>query len=304
MRYPSVTVTALVAQLLALPAGKVCERIFPTRFYTVILPVVPLNGGAWTKQYRFSLNPGPFNVKEHCLITVMANVVAGGAYATDIIAAQRTFYLQQWSVAYQLLLVISTQTIGFSLAGICRRFLVWPSSMIWPAILVNTALFNTLHSKYGRTEKGHMSRERFFFLSFLCSFLWYFLPGYLFTALSVFSWVCWIHPQDKMINALFGYTNGLGMGLLTFDWSMIAYTSSPLVTPVSLIFPFSFLLPLPEAPTDPLLLYRRLVVGRSKRLRLSCYCLLDHCPHSVLYAHSHSSPLFWWPMVMLTNGRS
>ena len=107
-----------------------------------------------------------------------------------------------------------------------------------------------------------------------------------------------------MINALFGYTNGLGMGLLTFDWSMIAYTSSPLVTPVSLIFPFSFLLPLPEAPTDPLLLYRRLVVGRSKRLRLSCYCLLDHCPHSVLYAHSHSSPLFWWPMVMLTNGRS
>jgi len=116
MRYPSVTVTALVAQLLALPAGKACERILPTRFYTVILPAVPRSGGAWTKQYRFSLNPGPFNVKEHCLITVMANVVAGGAYATDIIAAQRTFYLQQWSVAYQLLLVISTQTIGFSLA--------------------------------------------------------------------------------------------------------------------------------------------------------------------------------------------
>jgi OPT family oligopeptide transporter len=235
MRYPSVAITALVAQLLALPAGKACERIFPTRYYTLTLPAVPLfNGGAWTKQYRFSFNPGPFNVKEHCLITVMANVVAGGAYATDIIAAQRTFYLQRWGAAYQLLLVISTQVIGFSLAGVCRRFLVWPSSMIWPATLVNTALFNTLHSTYGRPEKGHMSRERFFFIAFLCSFLWYFLPGYLFTALSVFSWVCWIRPNDKMVNALFGYNHGLGMGFLTFDWSMIAYTNSPLVTPVSL----------------------------------------------------------------------
>ena len=245
MRYPSVAITALVAQLLALPSGKACERIFPTRSYALTLPAVPqLNAGAWTKQYRFSLNPGPFNVKEHCLITVMANVVAGGAYATDIIAAQRTFYLQRWGAAYQLLLVVSTQMIGFSLAGVCRRFLVWPSSMIWPATLVNTALFNTLHSTYGRSEKGYMSRERFFFIAFLCSFLWYFVPGYLFTALSVFSWVCWIRPQDKMINALFGYNHGLGMGFLTFDWSMIAYTSSPLVTPVSLLSPsFSFSTP-------------------------------------------------------------
>lgn len=69
----------------------------------------------------------------------MANVVSGGAYATDIIAAQRIFYNQHWGAAYQLMLVISTQMFGFSLAGICRRFLVWPSSMIWPATLVNTA---------------------------------------------------------------------------------------------------------------------------------------------------------------------
>jgi OPT family oligopeptide transporter len=289
MRYPSVAITALVAQLLALPAGKACERIFPIRYYTITLPTVPFNRRAWTSQFRFSLNPGPFNIKEHCLITVMANVVAGGAYATDIIAAQRTYYSQQSSAAYQLLLVISTQMIGFSLAGVCRRFLVWPSSMIWPATLVNTALFNALHSTYGRSEKGYMSRERFFFIAFLCSFLWYFLPGYLFTALSVFSWVCWIRPKHKMINALFGYNHGLGMGFLTFDWSMIAYTSSPLVTPVSLL---SAAFPVPEPSTDPLPLYRRLVVGRSKCLRLYCPCVLDHCPHSVLYVHSRFSLFF------------
>lgn len=233
MRYPSVQITALVAQLLALPAGKVCERIFTSRYFTVTLPRIPPRNGRWTHRYQFTLNPGPFNVKEHCLITVMANVVAGGAYATDIIAAQRIFYHQQWSAVYQLTLVISTQIIGFSLAGVCRRFLVWPSSMIWPATLVNTALFNTLHSTYGRSEQGRMSRERFFFLALLGSFLWYFIPGYLFTALSMFNWVCWIWPNSGVVNNLFGYNHGLGMGFLTFDWSMIAYTGSPLVTPVS-----------------------------------------------------------------------
>lgn len=232
MRYPSIQITALVAQLVALPAGKICERIFTARYFTITLPTWPSKSGAsWTRKYRFTLNPGPFNIKEHCLITVMANVVAGGAYATDIIAAQRIFYNQRWSATYQLTLVISTQMIGFSLAGVCRRFLVWPSSMIWPATLVNAALFNTLHSTYGRSEQGHISRERFFFLAFIGSFLWYFVPGYLFTALSMFNWVCWIWPRSGVVNNLFGYNHGLGMGFVTFDWSMISYTGSPLVTP-------------------------------------------------------------------------
>ncbi|KAG9102178.1 hypothetical protein FS749_013381 [Ceratobasidium sp. UAMH 11750] len=218
MRYPSVQITALVAQLVALPAGKLLEKVLPRAHIT-------------TFGYTWSLNPGPFNIKEHTLITVMANVVAGGAYATDIIATQRVFYGQRWSASYQLLLVISTQMVGFSLAGVCRRFLVWPSSMIWPATLVNTALFNTLHSTYGREENGRISRERFFTLAFIASAAWYFLPGYLFTALSNFTWACWIAPDNLVVNALFGYQSGLGMGFVTFDWSMVAYNGSPLVTP-------------------------------------------------------------------------
>jgi hypothetical protein len=34
------------------------------------------------------------------------------------------------------------------------------------------------------------------------------------------------------VNALFGVNSGLGMGILTFDWSMIAFFGNPLVTPV------------------------------------------------------------------------
>jgi OPT family small oligopeptide transporter len=60
---------------------------------------------------------------------------------------------------------------------------------------------------------------------------WYFFPGYLFQALSYFTWVCWIAPDNVVVNQLFGYQSGLGMSLITFDWAQITYTISPLASP-------------------------------------------------------------------------
>jgi hypothetical protein len=54
------------------------------------------------------------------------------------------------------------------------------------------------------------------------------LPSYLFTALSSFSWVCWIAPNNRVVNQLFGVTSGMAMGILTFDWGQITYNGSPL----------------------------------------------------------------------------
>ncbi|KAJ7042920.1 oligopeptide transporter [Mycena alexandri] len=216
-RYPSVTVTGIVAQLLSLPVGRIWARFFPN-----------------IKILGLELNPGPFTIKEHVLVTIMASVGAGSAYATDIVAVQRVYYNQIYNFSFQWLVVMSTQLIGFSIGGVARRFLVQPPSMIWPTNLVTCALFNTLHStEYaGIGTRGGYSRERFFFIAFACSTTWYLLPGYLFTALGYFSWVCWIVPENVAVNQLFGVVNGLGMGwCLTFDWSQIAYIGSPLATP-------------------------------------------------------------------------
>ncbi|KAH7915147.1 OPT oligopeptide transporter [Hygrophoropsis aurantiaca] len=218
MRYPSVIVTGIVAQLTALPLGKGLERVLPTTQFR-------------TFGYVWSFNPGPFNIKEHVLITVMANVVVGGAYATDIVATQRVFYNQSLSFSYEMTLTLSIQLLGFALGGLLRQFLVYPSSMIWPGALVSSALFNTLHKTYGKQERRHISREKFFCIAMACSFVWYWVPGYLWTGLSVFNWVCWIAPSNVVVNTLFGTSTGLGMGLLTLDWSMISYIGSPLVTP-------------------------------------------------------------------------
>ncbi len=123
--------------------------------------------------------------------------------------------------------------------------------LVWPANLVTCALFNTLHSQVyaGMGTRGGISRERFFFYGFLASTCWYFFPGYIFQALSVFNWVCWIVPNNVVVNQLFGYSSGLvrsftwltrhprtdkssqGMSLITFDWAQIAYIGSPLATP-------------------------------------------------------------------------
>ncbi len=87
-----------------------------------------------------------------------------------------------------------------------------------------------------------MTRERFFLIFFIGSLVYYFIPGYLFTALSVFNWICWIVPNNVTVNSLFG-AYGLGMSVLTFDWTMISYLGSPLVTPVRIIrFPMHWCL--------------------------------------------------------------
>ncbi|KAL4071896.1 OPT oligopeptide transporter [Scleroderma citrinum] len=210
-RYPSVTISGFVAQLLAFPLGRAWAKVVPK----------------W-RIFGIQLNPGPFSIKEHVLVTIMASVGAG-----YIIAVQRVYYNQRYNFSYQWMLVMSTQMIGFSIGGILRRFLVNPPSMIWPANLVTCALFNTLHAQTyaGMGNRGGISRERFFFYAWTAAVIWYIFPGYLFQALSYFSWVCWIAPNNIVVNQLFGYVSGLGMSLVTFDWSQIAFIGSPLATP-------------------------------------------------------------------------
>ncbi|KAF9051443.1 OPT oligopeptide transporter [Panaeolus papilionaceus] len=216
MRFPSVTMNGAVAQLLIFPLG---------RLWAHVVPNVSIFG--------MPLNPSPFSIKEHVLSTIMVSVGAGTAYATGVIAVQERFYRQHPPFIYQWMVVISTQLIGFSIGGIARRFLVEPMSMIWPSNLVTCALFNTLHSQVyaGYGSRGGLSRERFFVYAFICSAAWYVMPGYLFQALSFFSWVCWIFPKNITVNQLFGQKSGLGMSLLTFDWAQVAYIGSPLATP-------------------------------------------------------------------------
>jgi hypothetical protein len=110
LRYPSIGLGALIAQIIAWPLGKAWEKTMPKKKFS------------WFG-LRWSLNPGPFNVKEHSIVVVMASVAFSVAYATDIILAQVVFYKQNFGITWQLLLTISTQSLGYGIAGIMRKFL-------------------------------------------------------------------------------------------------------------------------------------------------------------------------------------
>lgn len=187
-----------------------------------------------TLGYEWTLNPGPFNVKEHTVITAMGNMCWTTSYVLSVFLVQQINYGQQLSYGYKILLGLSTNLLGISFAGLYRTVLTYPPSMIFPGTLVSCSLMNTLHRNWDKNDSRHMSRHRFFTIVAICATVWYWVPGYLFTGLSVFSWACWIAPTNPTVNTLFGSATGMGMGLFTFDWSMIDIVSngSPLVSPV------------------------------------------------------------------------
>ncbi|KAI1867619.1 hypothetical protein JX265_007421 [Neoarthrinium moseri] len=212
LRYPGVRIVSLVAELLAFPLGVALAKLLPIS--------------------RF--NPDRhFNIKEHALVTIMANVSFGfgSADATNIIQAGK-FYGFDLPPGFSVLVVLCCQLSGYAVAGLAVPWLVKPASMIWPGVLSNIALLSSLHSRANAVADGwRITRIKFFMVVGLGAFVWYWFPGLIWTGLSYFTWICWIAPDNLVVNQVFGMVTGMGLFPLTFDWSMIAYNSNPLLSP-------------------------------------------------------------------------
>ncbi|ROW08766.1 hypothetical protein VPNG_06405 [Cytospora leucostoma] len=231
LRYPTIYVYSYLAQFLAYPCGVFMAKVLPTGK----IPLGPLS---------FTLNPGPFNQKEHMLITIMSNVSYGGfngtAYVTYILQVLRMphWYNDQTLVnkaGWQITLVLGTQLLGYGTAGLARRFLVYPQSMIWPKNLAQIALNKALHREEGREENVHgwkVTRYRFFLLCFTGMSLYFWFPGYIFQALSYFNWMTWIAPTNLKLAIITGSVCGMGLNPWpTFDWNVISLLADPIVVP-------------------------------------------------------------------------
>jgi OPT family small oligopeptide transporter len=225
LRNPSITVNTYVVQLVAYPIGRAWDMVMPDREWNLF-------------GLKFNLRPGKFNYKEHVVIVAMSNAAYGGGslYSTDVLIAQKLFYGQDFGWAFQMLFGITTLCTGYGLAGLARRFLVWPAAMIWPADLVNCALFYTLHdhsrSDPSKTNGWSIGRYKLFLIIGSASFVWYWFPGWIFRGLSYFTWICWIAPNNVVVNKLFGGYTGYGLMPISFDWTVISgYVGSPLIPP-------------------------------------------------------------------------
>ncbi|KAK1760196.1 OPT oligopeptide transporter protein-domain-containing protein [Echria macrotheca] len=230
IRMPQIGVASNVAQLLAYPFGKLLDHVLPDWGFTLY-------------GVRHSLNPGPFTRKEHMLITIMANVASGTPYTNNIIWIQylKRYFNQPYAgrFAYQILVALSTNLIGYGMAGVTRRFLVYPVYCVWPASLSTIALNTAFHSRENEPVEGpggrifRISRYKFFLLAMAAMFVYFWFPDNLFLALSKFSWITWIAPTSVALTAVAGFNNGLGFNPWpTFDWNNLGFNGpDPLMVP-------------------------------------------------------------------------
>ena len=107
-RSQPLTITMISAQVATLPLGRFMAKVLPKKKFRI--------PGFGSRQ--FSLNPGPFNMKEHALISVFANAGSsfggGTAYAIDIVTIVRAFYHRRISFLASWILVTTTQVFVLS----------------------------------------------------------------------------------------------------------------------------------------------------------------------------------------------
>ncbi|MED6167499.1 oligopeptide transporter 6 [Stylosanthes scabra] len=218
-RTQPLTVTAICVQIAVVPIGRLMARTLPTRAF--------FQG----TMFEFTLNPGPFNVKEHVLITIFANAGAGSVYATHILSAVKLYYRKPLPFLPAFIVMLTTQVLGFGWAGLFRKHLVEPAEMWWPSNMIQVSLFRALHEKKKRAKHG-TTRNQFFLIALATGFAYYVLPDYLFTTLASLSWVCWLGSKSVLVNQLGSGMNGLGIGSIGLDWAAISsYLGSPLASP-------------------------------------------------------------------------
>jgi len=211
-------------------------------FLAKILPAwtVRLPGTSWS----FSLNPGPWSIKEHVLVTVTAasGATYNLAYAPIVLA--ELWYGTRINPAVAIFFMWAIVWTGYSFAALARQILLPDPEYIWPQALMQTTLFETFR-KTDTASPIARRQMKVFFLAFLGMTLWQFLPEYVFPFLSSLAFLCWVAPHNAVANFIGSGLGGMGFLNLSLDWSNINWNGSsimltPFWTQVILFLAYAF----------------------------------------------------------------
>lgn len=211
-------------------------------FLAKILPAwtVRLPGTSWS----FNLNPGPWSIKEHVLVTVTAasGATYNLAYAPIVLA--ELWYGTRINPAVAIFFMWAIVWTGYAFAALARQILLPDPEYIWPQALMQTTLFETFR-KTDTASPVARRQMKVFFLAFLGMTLWQFLPEYVFPFLSSLAFLCWVAPHNAVANFIGSGLGGMGLLNLSLDWSNINWNGSsimltPFWTQVILFLAFAF----------------------------------------------------------------
>jgi hypothetical protein len=155
----------------------------------------------------------------------------------QILAVQKLFYNLNPHPVVGVFLVISTQMLGYGVAGLLRSTLVYPSAMLYPQNIPVASLMESLH----KDRKVVQKKLQVFYICFGALFVWQAMPQYISKSphgpllwspltlkvpiLGGISIFCLTHRDSMFITNFFGGSmanEGLGTFGISFDWSMIS----------------------------------------------------------------------------------
>jgi hypothetical protein len=117
-----------------------------------------------------------FNKKEHSAICIMCGASAATPEAMMVLAVQKLYYNINPSKVVGIFLILSTQILGYGIAGLLRHTLVYPVKMIFPINLPIASIMETLHRDSSTIVKKKM---RIFYIAFSILFVWQAFPQYI-----------------------------------------------------------------------------------------------------------------------------
>lgn len=220
LRFPTIHIGAIVAQLLAFPLGTVWHRIIP-------------NWSIGAGKFKVALNPGPFSIKEHTLVFVFANTVALTKLVNIVITEQVKLFDDNIGFGRVVMANLASFLLAWCWSGLSLPILVTNPDVVWPQILTSCALMKTLHSKENTyVPRWNISRLGYFYLMFGFSFVWYFLSDFLFPFIAkIGAFITWIVPDNAVVGQVFGVSSGLAVLPIGIDWATILNISNPFTVP-------------------------------------------------------------------------
>jgi OPT family oligopeptide transporter len=177
------------------------------------------------------LNPAPWSIKEHVLVTLTAASGATYNLAYTPISMAELFYDTKIHPAVAIFFMLAIVWVGYAIAAIARTMLLWEPEYIWPQALMQTTLFETFR-KQDRQSRLAKRQMIVFFSCLIGMTLWQFLPEYVFPMTSSLAFLCWVAPKNPVANFIGSGLGGMGFLNLSLDWSNINWNgSSILITP-------------------------------------------------------------------------
>ncbi|KAL2854567.1 OPT oligopeptide transporter protein-domain-containing protein [Aspergillus pseudodeflectus] len=193
------------------PLGRLLARFLP--HYKV-----PLG------RFSFSLNPGPWSIKEHAIVGIAANAGSQGQWATFLPTNAALYYGITMNPAVALFFGWGASLLGFSFAAMVRNILIDDPEFIFPLSLQQVTLYRSMDAQNTSAKTRARQQMKGFWILFGATFVWQFLPEYLFPFVASLAPLCWFASRNHTVNFIGAGRGGMGLLNITLNWSNITST--------------------------------------------------------------------------------